>query len=379
MTSASLNYAQGFDPSRSFYSEFKKLPPNEDILRADDPHFQDILRGLQEDPNARAFVLSTFSLTHAPYHHLMLDQLCDAHPAECAGLDRAEMLHYLRIYWGTFLKLQFNWEATIAAIGLTPEQGERLAAVLRLAYITNVAHLDRRFGELVDAIAAAGLLDQSLIVFTADHGELIDRRISDMRWSHGFVLSADDLVVPLLIRGPGVPARRIDAVTRSIDVFPTIAGLAGLPLAAGAVQGTDLSAAVRGEAPMPPLLAFSHSSLLPDGMTKDKHTAILKRFPRRDPALMWVAVRDGDLVYKLTSDSGTGNDFALHVYDWAADPGERNDLYDPVNPTHAAMLKRLGAYKGELTEAWSYWQAVAGGRVPSERQRELMRSLGYID
>ena len=78
-----------------------------------------------------------------------------------------------------------------------------------------------------------------------------------MRWTHGFILSADDIVVPLIVRGPGVPPRRIDAVTRSIDVFPTIAGLAGLPLPPGSVQGTDLSAALRGTAPMPPLLAFS--------------------------------------------------------------------------------------------------------------------------
>lgn len=377
MASSSLNYGQGIDPAHTFAADLKKVPPDEDSLRADTPQFQQLLRELRDDPDKRAFVLTTFTVTHAPYHHLVLDELCALAPAECDSFGRDEMLRYLLIYWQNFLKLQFDWDATIAALGLTPAEADRLTALLALLYRSQVAYLDRRFGEIVDAIAAAGLLDESLIVFTADHGELIERRAHGMRWTHGFILSEEDIVVPLIIRAPGVRPQRIDAVTRSIDVFPTIAALAGLPLADHVAEGVDLSPALRGETAMPHLLAFSHSSLLPDFMTREKHAAILQHFPRRDPDLMWVAVRDGDRVYKLTDPNGTG--FALHVYDWRTDPEERHDLYDPADPAHAAMLKRLGAYKGELVEAYSYWQAVAEGRVPSERQRELLRSLGYID
>jgi hypothetical protein len=141
-------------------------------------------------------------------------------------------------------------------------------------------------------------------------------------------------------------------------------------------MGVDLSPAMRGDRPPPHLVGYSHSSLLADGMVEETHRSLVRQFPRRDPLTMWVAMRDGDLVYKLSDDDGAG--IAPHVYDWTADPVEAHDLYDPANPEHAAAFARLQEYRVQLIDGYRYAEAAANGTLPTERQREILRSLGYI-
>jgi arylsulfatase A-like enzyme len=377
MASPSLNYAQGIPETNVFgVGEFSVPPDKEFFLKADDPTFQRILARLREDPSYRAFVMTAFSITHGWYFHTTVGPFCASYPMQCQGLTRADLDRYGKLYRDNVLAMQYDFDATVARLGLSPADVAKLERVLSLFYKANVSHLDRRFGELIQAIADAGLLDQTLIVFTADHGEIMERRTESMRWTHGFVLSPEDIVVPLLVHAPGVAPGRFEGVTRSIDVLPTLAGLAGIDLPADSVMGVDLSPALRGEVPPPHLVAYSHSSLLPDGWDAHTHRAALDRFRNRDPAQMWVAVRDGDLVYKLSADDGAG--FAPHVYDWATDPGEAKDLYDASDPQQAAVFKSLKEYKAHLVEGYRYWEALGTGVIPTERQREIMRSLGYI-
>ena len=72
------------------------------------------------------------------------------------------------------------------------------------------------------AVDERGLRDESLVVFTADHGELLYRDNALFPWSHDFQLAPEVLRAPLLIRGPGVAPGRAEWVTRSIDLYPTI-------------------------------------------------------------------------------------------------------------------------------------------------------------
>jgi arylsulfatase A-like enzyme len=60
-------------------------------------------------------------------------------------------------------------------------------------------------------------------------------------------------------------------VTRSIDVFPTLAGLAGLP-ADARVVGSNLSAALRGEEARPDLVAYSHTTVLARSVFEQMHS-----------------------------------------------------------------------------------------------------------
>jgi len=79
-------------------------------------------------------------------------------------------------------------------------------------------------------------------------------------------------------------------------------------------------------------------------------------------------------MYKLTSNDAVN--FQPHVYDWEADPAEKRDLYDPQNAHHAAMVNSLSSYKAALLEGY---RRVAGNQaLTTERQQEILRSLGYI-
>jgi len=204
------------------------------VLRAGYPEFAKLLERLS--PDYRAFVIDAFTVSHAPYSRKGLDLFCGTFPPdECEGVKSAvgkDLDEYPQLYYDNRFGLSYNFPETVAQLGLSPPDLEDLAKVVELLYKSNISLLDALFGEVVDAIDQSGLLEESLIVFTADHGEVLYRENALCKWTHGHALAPKVLNVPLLIRAPslGVVSGRYERVTRSIDVFPTTAALADVPL-----------------------------------------------------------------------------------------------------------------------------------------------------
>jgi hypothetical protein len=118
-------------------------------------------------------------------------------------------------------------------------ESRRDVAFYRAGYNGEVAQVDGAVGELLQGVRRHGLWDRSILVFAADHGESLGE--DDYWFAHGDLLSDALVRVPLLVRVPGrAPAVRHDAVSL-IDVFPTVAALAGVPTPARA-RGRDLFA-----------------------------------------------------------------------------------------------------------------------------------------
>ena len=93
------------------------------------------------------------------------------------------------------------------------------------SYQTEVDHADKQVNRLLDALEKRGLLDQSIIVFTSDHGEEF--------WEHGGVEHGHShhrevIEIPLLIAGPGMTPGKHAGVASLIDVAPTIRAMIGL-------------------------------------------------------------------------------------------------------------------------------------------------------
>lgn len=89
-----------------------------------------------------------------------------------------------------------------------------------------VAHVDAALGALLDRLAAAGVLDNAVVVVTADHGEHLGER---GLLGHGNSLYWPVLHVPLVIRAAGAPGgTRVEAPVSLTDVSKTLAGLAGV-------------------------------------------------------------------------------------------------------------------------------------------------------
>lgn len=114
------------------------------------------------------------------------------------------------------------------------------------AYYGMVALADHYIGMMLDAVDRLGIADETVIIFTSDHG--------DQLWEHElfmkYMMYEGSTHVPLLISAPGVQPGVRDEFVEHIDLFPTICEMAGAPIPAS-VQGRSL-VPLLGDHPAPP-------------------------------------------------------------------------------------------------------------------------------
>jgi arylsulfatase A-like enzyme len=376
MAAADLGYGQGIPAERTFDI---RGPRKRRLLEAGDGALRRLIDGLAAEPSRRAFVLANFTSTHAPYHKQVkreaVLEFVRAFPEFGAGVGAAELERWWPFYEEHRFELEWNLPASAADLGLAPADVEVLARVLEVTYRASVSALDRTIGELVDAIRAAGLWDQTVFCFTSDHGEALHREGLLFHWTHGLQFAPEVLDVPWLLHAPGVAPRRYAGVTRSIDVLPTLAGLCGIELARRPGRdGHDLGPALRGEAAAPELRAFAHTSVVGEfsfetfaGM---RH--LLRYYPRTDPGLCWVRVRAGDLVVEQVNAGEEA--WRTQAFDLGRDPHARRDVFDGADRRHSELAGELEAYKQRLVEAYARTQ---GAELPTEEALARLRELGY--
>ncbi len=89
----------------------------------------------------------------------------------------------------------------------------------RQAYFALVAWLDHNVGQVLKALERSGTLDDTLVIYTSDHGELAGNR---GLWCKSY-LYEDSVGVPLIVAGPGVPKGHVSSTpTNVVDIAPTI-------------------------------------------------------------------------------------------------------------------------------------------------------------
>lgn len=116
-----------------------------------------------------------------------------------------------------------------------------------LHYYASISLIDDGVGRLLDALRETGQEDDTIILFTADHGEHLGH--------HGLIRKPsfhydETLRVPLIVKRPGqTEHRRVDGLVELVDLYPTLLGLLGIESNPGA-QGLDLSDALVNEGPI---------------------------------------------------------------------------------------------------------------------------------
>ncbi len=199
---------------------------------------------------------------------------------------------------------------------------------LRAAYYAGVTFIDEWVGRILEALERRGLLENSIVVFTSDHGDALGDNGMIFKW---FMYDAM-LRVPLLVWSPGrVAAGRTEALVELLDVGPTLLELAGLVVPWG-MPAMSLAPALNGVA------GFNGKPFV---YCEEKHLAMVR-------SAEWKLVHYHGRPYG-------------ELYDLRHDPHEHRNMYDAAE---AAGVK-AGLYR-EL-EAW---YARTGGR-PACLQRYL--------
>ena len=122
-------------------------------------------------------------------------------------------------------------------VDLKPE----LAREAIRAYYASITFADAQIGRILDALRANDLADNTIVLFTSDHGYHMGE--------HGYyqktTLFENAARVPLIVAGPGVTARgSTDALAEMVDFYPTLAEMAGLP-APDFIKGISLAPSLR--------------------------------------------------------------------------------------------------------------------------------------
>ena len=124
------------------------------------------------------------------------------------------------------------------------DKRERAVETLR-GYYSHIAAIDDNIGKLWQTLKDSGIEENTIIVFTADHGDLLG---SHGAWNKQQPYE-ESIRVPFLIHYPaalGDSAKTSDVLLNTPDIMPTLLGLTGLPIP-GSVEGKDFSKVLKGE------------------------------------------------------------------------------------------------------------------------------------
>ena len=115
--------------------------------------------------------------------------------------------------------------------GRDPDTDPEYARLMRQAYAACISYTDAQFGRVLQALETSGLADNTIVLVWSDHGFLLGEHAI---WGK-HCLYEKALRSPLMIRVPGMKAPGLPsaATVETVDVFPTLADLCGLPAPAG--------------------------------------------------------------------------------------------------------------------------------------------------
>jgi arylsulfatase A-like enzyme len=240
-------------------------------------------------------------------------------------------------------------------------------------YDREIRFTDDALADFITGLEARGLLEDTLVVVTSDHGEGF---LEHGYLAHGAGLHQEILHVPLLFAGPGVaPGTRVDAPVGLVDLMPTLLELLGVP-PVDRVMGRSFADLVRGGAPgagWPERPLFSEA-----WRTERFGVGLQGRIRSARVATPSYAVRKGDRKL-IRYRHGAG--FRYSYYDLAEDPREMRDLYS-ADPDAASDLRSLiEDYVEAAAELYdSRVRSPECEAPPLDPEREeRLRALGYLE
>ncbi len=227
-----------------------------------------------------------------------------------------------------------------------------LEAVSRERYDAGVAYADHEIGVLFDALERMGLAERTVVLITADHGEPLSDHGEVL---HGRSLFEELVRVPVVLSIPGLDhAERVQQIVSHLDVAPTLADLAGIPVPA----------------------QFLGRSWFAPGTSLEPPAAMGELVRPIDHEPLGWYVREGP--WKLIAD---GRDVTLtyRLFHLPSDPHENVDVA-AQHPREARYLLARATARTPLVPISAGIPLDAGLSDVERRERhEALHALGYVE
>lgn len=214
-------------------------------------------------------------------------------------------------------------------------------------YRGEVAWTDKHLGPVLASLEELGLADNTIVVVTADHGEAFEEHGVG---GHGKNLYRETVRVPLMMRVPGVEARRVPGFVSMLDVKPTLLELLGLP------RPNELAG--RSLAPV-----FDGGSVAARPVVSE-----LARKPNRRAASL---IEDGyKLIWEIDAER-------QQLFDLTEDRLEQRDLSNAAPRLLERMTKRLNSLRESAREVALEDDGL--GVETSDAELKALQALGYAE
>jgi arylsulfatase A-like enzyme len=228
------------------------------------------------------------------------------------------------------------------------------------SYDANVLFADRHIGELLARANELGLLENTLVVFTADHGESLGEH--GYYFGHGRLPYEPGAHVPLVVGWPGriEAGRRIPRVVELVDLYPTLLDLVAPGREVPGLEGESLAPFLLGDRDAPPEDAFQYAFSEAGGGSPTTHFRTVR--DRR-----WKLVYHPPL---------GGAPRRWELYDLETEPGETENLV----ATETRELRRLRSVLGKWMKGGDWIRKGKNEtQAHTEATERALRALGYLN
>ncbi|UWQ90535.1 choline-sulfatase [Rhodobacteraceae bacterium M382] len=207
------------------------------------------------------------------------------------------------------------------------------------SYYGSISYIDSLVTRVLDALKSTGADQNTAIIFTSDHGEMLGER--GMWFKKHFFEKA--LRVPLILSAPWITPQRVSELSSLVDLLPTFNGIAGITAEAEPLEGVDLT------------------TLIDRGNPSPGRTVYAEYLAEATPVPIFM-IRQG--AYKFISSSHDGP----MLFDVDADPDERTNLAH--NPEHSDLLAE---FTRQVSEKWDE-AALTRDILLSQKRRAVVRA-----
>lgn len=211
-------------------------------------------------------------------------------------------------------------------------KGEGYNEAMR-CYYAMANSIDEQFGRVMELVDSLGIADNTIVVFTSDHGEMMTSQGRMFK----MIFYDESCRIPMLVRCPGGKRGKTDICLNTPDIAPTLLGMVGLSDSIpGEMEGQDLSFAVRGEKGSEPAFAFmqgmGHTHLWRNGFewraVRDKRYTYA-RYLRDGSELLFDRRKDPHMMRNVAADRKYAKVLATLRDAMAAKMETLNDEFKP--------------------------------------------------